>query len=181
MIAAVDHFGTNLFWWFFVGMVSSRWLASRRKLLCTVSTLSLILAAIILVRKNSSGGRQHLPPDNSRQSTSQIRTMLDSVGLDENCDCSDRKACIFPTEIEDRGDKKFPGGGKGKISSDVNAWGTFDPVTNVPRLSCQDTVHHAHYTRFKLTKEERTGLSSYCPGGECIAPTNRSASISFQK
>ena len=155
-------------------MVSSRWMASRRKLLWSVSALSLILAAIILFRKNSSSSRQHFAADNSRQATSQIRTMLESLSLDENCDCSSRKACVLPTDIEDREKKKFPGGGQGSISSDVNAWGTFDPVTKVPRLSCQDTVHHAHYTRFKLPKEERNGLSSYCPGGECIAPTNRS-------
>jgi hypothetical protein len=160
---------------------SSRWMASRRNLLWSVSALSLILASIILVKKNSSAVRHHFATDNSRQSTTHIRTMLDSLSLDEDCDCSARKACVFPTEIEGRGNKKFPGGGQGGISSDVNAWGTFDPVTKVPRLSCQDTVHHAHYTRFKLPKEDRNGLSSYCPGGECIAPTNRLGTLnSFQ-
>ncbi len=138
------------------------------------SGLSLVLVAMIIgMSRISSSNREKSGADHGRPPSSPIRTMLDLFSVVEDCDCKARKACVFPTEIESRGVKHFAGGGQGDISSDANTWGAFDPVSKVPRLSCQDTVHHAHYTRFKLPKEKRKALEMYCLSGECIAPTNR--------
>jgi hypothetical protein len=145
-----------------------------RSVLLLGSGLSLVLVAMIIgMSRISSSNREKSGADNSRPPSSPIRTMLDLFSAVEDCDCKARKACVFPTEIESRGVKHFAGGGQGDISSDAKTWGAFDPVSKVPRLSCQDTVHHAHYTRFKLPKEKRKALEMYCLSGECIAPTNR--------
>jgi hypothetical protein len=96
-----------------------------------------------------------------------------SQGNSSDCDCSTKIPCIFPTDITASGLKIYPGGGQGDVSSSASAWGSFDPVSKMPRLSCQDTVHHAHYPRFKLPQEVRKNYTTVCPNGECIAPTNR--------
>jgi hypothetical protein len=145
-----------------------------RRLLLLSSGLSLVMVVMIAVASNAAqSSSEKSGANDAQQPSSRVRTMLDLLSADEDCDCNDRKACVFPTEIESRGIRLFPGGGQGDISSNPNTWGSFDPVSKVPRLSCQDTVHHAHYTRYKLPKEGRKALESYCLSGECIAPTNR--------
>lgn len=91
----------------------------------------------------------------------QLRESLaQTSSLDEvYCDCSAPSQCVEITNTELR--HKFPGGGAGGLSKDD--WGSFDPVTGVPRIDCPDTVTHAHYTRYK---DQETGI-------EYVSPTNR--------
>jgi hypothetical protein len=160
-----------------VGVLKWATMLTTRRLLLLSSGCSLVLVAMIFAMsksgKSAGNSREESGDDYAQPLSSPVRTMLDSLFDLEDCDCSNRKACTFPTEIESRGVMKFPGGGQGDVSSNPDTWGSFDPVSKVPRLSCQDTVHHAHYTRFKLPKDRRKALGSYCIDGECIAPTNR--------
>ncbi len=78
---------------------------------------------------------------------------------EEYCDCSAPTQCVEVTLTEEK--RKLPGGGAAGLSK--SDWGSWDPVTGVPRIDCPDTVTHAHYTRYK---DKETGV-------EYISPTNR--------
>jgi hypothetical protein len=91
----------------------------------------------------------------------QLRESLAQMSsLEEQyCDCSAPSQCVEIANTEQK--KKLPGGGAGGLSQDD--WGSWDPVTGVPRIGCPDTVTHAHYTRYK---DKATGI-------EYVSPTNR--------
>jgi len=78
---------------------------------------------------------------------------------EEYCDCSAPSKCVEIIETDVK--KKLPGGGAAGLT--IRDWGSWDPVTGVPRVDCPDTVTHAHYTRYK---DSKTGV-------EYISPTNR--------
>ena len=125
--------------------------------LLAASVLALVLWGSASLQDADSGHPTSSLRDVNLLQLSQLHqtTQLDQ----ETCDCSAPTPCVEVIET-DIG-QKLPGGGAAGLTG--LDWGSWDPVTGVPRVDCPDTVTHAHYTRYK---DKATGI-------EYVSPTNR--------
>ena len=75
----------------------------------------------------------------------------------------DATACECENGWEFKQDVDSPGETFRRRCKDPDDWGTWDPVTKLPRISCLDTVSRADYARYRDPESRK----------EFIAPTNR--------
>ena len=146
--------------------------AGRRGLFALSVAATLLASVILLSHQFDSPDSQNRPSawtfTGVEEATRRGRSILLQTSLDgaAACNCGEAKPCVNP--VTTATGKVFPGGGV-TASSGSAAFGSWDPITGVPRISCQDTVSgNGHDTRFK------DNANVYgCPSRECIAPTNR--------
>ena len=137
----------------------------------TLAAAALVLAVFL---STHTGGKQSAGETHSGHSSpaplSRLQQLSDRTARDgpvfsqlaqttslnaKYCDCSAPSPCVEVEEADVK--KKFPGGGAAGLSG--NDWGSWDPVTGVPRIDCPDTVVHAHC---------KNCLSKYDAGCHCV-------------
>ena len=87
------------------------------------------------VAGNGEGEEGEIGPTSETDAQGMTTTTVEQV-----CDCSEPSPCLEAIETDIK--KKLSGGGAAGLRG--LDWGSWDPVTGLPRIDCADTVTHAH-------------------------------------